>query len=53
MKDRKKNIEYDPQDVRQGEIVLKRPWQRWVFALGLFGGIVWALILSWLFGWYG
>ena len=42
---------YDAQDVRQGEIILKRPWQRWLFGIGLFGGIVWVLLLAWFFRW--
>ena len=31
------------QDVRQGEIVLKRPWQRAVFILGLAGAALLAV----------
>jgi hypothetical protein len=33
-------------DVRQGEIILKRPWQRWLFGIGLAGGIIWAVLLA-------
>ena len=39
------------QDVRQGEIVLKRPWQRAVFILGLAGAVVLAVFLG--FAMYG
>jgi hypothetical protein len=34
---------YSAQDVRQGEIILKRPWQRAVFILGLAGAVLLAL----------
>jgi hypothetical protein len=52
MDDHKDKTEYRAQDVRQGQIILKRPWQRWLFALGLFGGIVWVVLLGWFFRWY-
>ncbi len=42
-----KSTTYDAQDVRQGEIILKKPWQRWLFGVGLFSGIVWVLLLGW------
>ena len=29
--------DYDAEKARQGEIILKRPWQRIVFLAGLFG----------------
>lgn len=44
--------EPDAQDVRQGEIILKKPWQRWVFGIGLFGGIAWIVLMTWFFRWY-
>jgi hypothetical protein len=31
--------------VRQGEIILKKPWQRWVFFGGLVGIIALAILL--------
>jgi hypothetical protein len=34
---------YSAQDVRQGEIILKRPWQRAVFIFGLAGAVLLAL----------
>ena len=34
---------YSAQDVRQGEIILKRPWQRAVFIAGLVGAVLMAL----------
>ena len=34
---------YSAEDVRQGEIILKRPWQRAVFILGLAGAVLLAL----------
>lgn len=43
---RTKPKEYRAQDVRQGEIILRRPWQRWVFAIGLAGGVILAVLLS-------
>ncbi|MBN8912600.1 MAG: hypothetical protein J0H65_11210 [Rhizobiales bacterium] len=52
MDDRNDKRGYDAQDVRQGEIVLKKPWQRWIFGVGLFGAIVWAVLLGWFFRWY-
>jgi hypothetical protein len=33
------------EDVRQGEIILKRPWQRGIFIAGLVGVVVIALLL--------
>ncbi len=43
---RTKPKEYRAQDVRQGEIILRRPWQRWVLAIGLAGGGILAVLLS-------
>jgi hypothetical protein len=37
---------YRAEDVRQGEIILRRPWQRWLFAIGLFGGIILMVLLA-------
>jgi hypothetical protein len=42
---------YSAQDVRQGEIILKRPWQRAVFILGLAGAVALALFSA--FAMYG
>jgi len=36
---------YSAQQVRQGDIVLRRPWQRGVFIAGLVGAMVLALAL--------
>jgi hypothetical protein len=36
---------YRAQDVRQAEIILKRPWQRWLFGIGLAGGLIWAVVM--------
>ena len=36
---------YSADEVRQGEIILKRPWQRMVFIAGLAGAVLLALIL--------
>lgn len=41
---------YRAEDVRQGEIVLKKPWQRWVFFAGLAGMVLLALIGKFGFG---
>lgn len=43
---------YSAQDVRQGEIILKRPWQRAVFILGLAGAVA-AFALFSAFAMYG
>jgi hypothetical protein len=40
---------YRAEDVRQGEIILKRPWQRAIFAAGLFGGFACLLMLAVLY----
>jgi hypothetical protein len=32
--------EYTADQVRQGEIELRKPWQRWVFGAGLAGSIL-------------
>lgn len=40
--------EYDAEKARQGEIILKRPWQRAVFLAGLFGCVA-LLFLALLF----
>lgn len=44
--------EHEAQNVRQGEIILKKPWQRWIFGIGLFGGIALAVLTSLFFRWY-
>ena len=36
---------YSERDVRQGDIVLRKPWERGVFVAGLVGAIVLALVL--------
>jgi hypothetical protein len=36
---------YSAQDVRQGEIILRRRWQRVVFILGLAGAVLLAVFL--------
>jgi hypothetical protein len=36
---------YSAQQVRQGDIVLRKPWQRGVFVAGLLGAIVLAILL--------
>ncbi len=38
--------DYSARDVRQGEIILKRPWQRAVFILGLAGAVLLALVFA-------
>lgn len=39
---------YPAEKARQGEIILKRPWQRVVFIAGLVGFLVLALLLTFL-----
>ncbi len=36
---------YSGRDVRQGDIVLRKPWERGVFIAGLVGAMVLALVL--------
>jgi hypothetical protein len=36
---------YSARDVRQGDIVLRKPWERGVFIAGLVGALVLALVL--------
>jgi len=36
---------YSARDVRQGDIVLRKPWERGVFIAGLVGAVVLALVL--------
>ena len=36
---------YSARDARQGDIVLRKPWERGVFVAGLVGAIVLALVL--------
>ena len=36
---------YTARDVRQGDIVLRKPWERGVFVAGLVGAIVLAFVL--------
>jgi hypothetical protein len=38
--------EISAQDARQGEIVLRRPWQRFVFMAGLGGSVLLLFVLS-------
>jgi len=37
---------YPAAKARQGEIILRRPWQRWVFIAGLAGAGVLAVLLA-------
>lgn len=37
---------YSAEKARQGEIILRRPWQRAVFIAGLVGGPILALVLA-------
>jgi hypothetical protein len=37
---------FSGQDVRQGEIVLRSRWQRWIFIAGLAGIVLLAFLLS-------
>ena len=37
---------YSADDVRQGEVILRRPWQRGVFFLGLAGAVLFAAFLA-------
>ena len=36
---------YDPQDVRQGEIILRHRWSRFIFIAALAGLVVAALLI--------
>jgi hypothetical protein len=44
---------YSAQQVRQGDIVLRKPWQRGVFIAGLVGGLVLALALVLIGAYFG
>ncbi|MDL2408697.1 hypothetical protein PY650_24245 [Rhizobium calliandrae] len=37
---------FSAQDARQGEIILQKRWQRWVFVAGLVGIVLLALLLA-------
>lgn len=37
---------YSAEQVRQGEIILRKPWERVVFMAGLFGGVALLLALT-------
>lgn len=37
---------FSAKDVRQGELILRRRWQRWVFIAGLAGIVLLALLLA-------
>jgi len=37
---------FSAQDARQGEIILRKHWQRWVFIAGLVGIVLLALLLA-------
>lgn len=45
-RDRKDNPVFTGEQVRQGRIILRKPWQRWLFGIGLFGGIVLTILLT-------
>ena len=36
---------YSGRDVRQGDIILRKPWERGLFAAGLVGAVVLALVI--------
>lgn len=38
---------YPAEKARQGEIILRQPWQRIVFAAGLIGLVVFAVLGGW------
>lgn len=40
------NKTYEANDVRQGEIILRKPWQRVLFIAGLVGGVVIAALAA-------
>jgi hypothetical protein len=37
---------YPAEKARQGVIILRKPWQRWIFIAGLMGCALLALLLS-------
>jgi hypothetical protein len=47
MEERQKT--YRAEDVRQGQIILKKPWQRWLFGIGVFGAIAWIALVALFF----
>jgi hypothetical protein len=42
---------YPAERARQGEIILRKPWQRWVFIAGLAGAVILALVARILGAW--
>ena len=43
--ERERGPVYSEQQARQGEIILRKPWERRVFVAGLVGAIVLAIVL--------
>lgn len=50
-KDRNERIVISAQKARQGEIILRKPWQRAVFIAGLIGIVVLAVLMR-IFLWH-
>ena len=47
MADPQEPIHLSAEDARQGENVLRKPWERAVFLIGLIGAIILGVILLW------
>lgn len=51
VKERNERIVISAQKARQGEIILRKPWQRVMFIAGLVGIVVLAVLVR-IFGWH-
>lgn len=38
--------EYSAEKVSQGRIILRKPWQRWLFGIGVFGGAILTVLIT-------
>lgn len=45
----KEQAAHPAEDVRQGSIILRKPWQKALFAVGLVGGVLWAIAMALFF----
>jgi hypothetical protein len=51
VKDRNEGIVISAEKARQGQIILRKPWQRAVFIAGLIGIVVLAVLMR-IFAWH-
>lgn len=48
MAEQLKNQEYPADKARQGEIILRKSWQKYLFLFGLFGAVILAFVLNYI-----